>query len=148
MVEIKPYIEQLSELAYGYVDEGVKIEKIFLMGSMEEGIYFFQFFYKKDSELVKHHQINGKDNSKLKLRDNPVFKVLKAGTNILQEIKILYEENKELPPTLIKGTLDVFTKALSYELSYTNQYWGMGVRTYEDVYKEWFEEIRKKETIK
>ncbi|WP_420572264.1 hypothetical protein [Kordia sp.] len=118
--------------------EAEALEVIYAIGSIEEGWYSFKVFFQIHNELFRIGQIKDKDDYESQIG------IQQSGTDFLLKLKTIFESYDQQIPTQIK--IQFF--AASEEVKYNFQYdliWSNNTEdSYqsEDVYKEWFEEIK------
>ncbi|MCL1895924.1 MAG: hypothetical protein FWG03_05190 [Clostridiales bacterium] len=119
--------------------------KIFMYASCEQRTYSFDAFYMIDDEVVMTHKVNtvpghSYDDSKDRQMD-----LLVAGTEKIVEMHGLHEEYGREMPTEMKLIYDATGNSLEGEYSYELKYSNTADTTNDDIFDEWFEEVKQKE---
>ncbi len=117
--------EDIVSSVFEYVnyDEN-EVEKIFLFGSIEQGQYFFDFFFKIKNAIVHAHQVNNILSNKVSVSPDSQKGVLNDGVVFLEKAEALFLAHKRAVPTIFKMTYDPktnnFENNMEYDLQYTN----------------------------
>ena len=98
-----------------------QIDEIYLYGYMEEGIYFFNLFFKKNGEIIRLNQINDflSENEKIDDSRDRQIQLLELGIDDLEKIEILFENNKKEVPTEIKIIYNKSSNSIKSKYSYS-----------------------------
>ena len=112
---------QSNLVSLGLEYSNSQIDEIYLYGYMEEGIYFFNLFFKKNGEIIRLNQINDflSENEKIDDSRDRQIQLLELGIDDLEKIEILFENNKKEVPTEIKIIYNKSSNSLKSKYSYS-----------------------------
>jgi hypothetical protein len=132
----------MVEIAFEYVGRNKEeVDCIYIYASMEDDSIFYNTFYSIKGNIVKAHKVNDY------LSNNPATpemnkKLLKIGTDFLDETSELFENHNREVPTLMKMTYKPKTKTFDNDIHYEKYFSDHLERTEVDGFNEWFEEMK------
>lgn len=124
-IRFQEIFTKMVEIAFEFVGRNdQEVEKIFIYGSMEAELLYFDCFYKINGKIVETHEVNDVLTNKCDNSDQVVFQLHDLGIEFLQNTIDLFKEFKREVPTLLKMTFQPatskFETEISYDLHYTN----------------------------
>ncbi|WP_163583498.1 DUF600 domain-containing protein [Gracilibacillus saliphilus] len=124
-------------------------DEVYIYGSYEPKMYFFDFFYRVNGKVVHKHQLNetieesdGQHNQVFDVSRERQKSALKIGNNNLKLIHKKCEEfNKEMP-TEMKLYYNVKQNSLKANYKYALVYSNDDELLPDDIFDNWFEEVK------
>ncbi|MBQ8741197.1 MAG: DUF600 family protein [Clostridia bacterium] len=129
----------MVDICMEYVDDVA--EKIYIYGSVEDGMITADFFYKIDGNILKRHKIN-MVSSRYDVsvqRQNMCLDIL---IEDLEKLISLCKEYDRPMPTEIKMVYDVNKNSLNVDYKYDPVYSNHKTKLPDDIVEEWFEEVK------
>ncbi|EGO8080920.1 hypothetical protein HRF80_05845 [Enterococcus faecalis] len=122
-----------------------RAENIYLYGSIEDGGYFFNLFFKIKGKILFMHQVNSvlsEKDLKFDTSDYNQGKVLEVGVDDLQKVADICKKYSKDIPTELKLFYDVKNNSLDAKYKYNPMY----SDTYEigpdDLFISWYEQAK------
>ncbi|UNL83221.1 immunity protein YezG family protein [Priestia koreensis] len=148
---MKEFKDQFSELqgdmisiCLEYVED--RADKVYVYGSCEEGITASAFFFLINDIYVKPHKLNdavkGSDE-KYDTSSTRNLMVLNILNEDIEKVSVLCKEHQREMPTEMKLIYDVKSGKFKAEYKYDFMYIHDDIKTSDDIYDEWFEEVKK-----
>lgn len=141
--EFMDWQADMVDIAKEYIED--RAEKIYLYGSIEEGVYFFNLFFKIKNKILFMHQINSilsNSEKKFDVSQDRQETVLHIGAEDLIKIEEVCKKYGQSVPTEFKLIYDVKSNSLKahyeYDLKYSNE---EDVDT-DDIFMAWYEDIK------
>ncbi|MEN2667813.1 DUF600 domain-containing protein [Listeria aquatica] len=121
-----------------------KVEKIYIYGSIENNTTAFNVFFESKGKLLHLNELNSvlEQNNKIDDHIDRQFGVLQIGVEDIEKIRHLCEEYKMDVPTEIKIQYDVLENNMNADYRYENVYSNTKDKTDNDIFNDWFEEIK------
>ena len=129
------------ELGLDYVPDA---DKIFLYGSCENNMYFFNEFFMIDGIVVRKHQVNINGSRSYDVSVTRQKALIKYSIEELMKMHELFKEYNREMPTEIKLIYDVKKGSLEGDYSYELKHSNTKDLTADDFFDKWFEEIKSK----
>lgn len=127
----------MISLALEYVKAvGKKVDMIYIYGSHENNMYIFDLFFKVENNLCMIHQLADNIDQSL------MFQVLQLGNQDLQALDKICQKYQQPTPTQIKLVYDVTKNSVDAHYSYDNFYSDSDTLTPDDIFNQWFEEVK------
>ena len=140
-IRFKEITTEMVEIAYEFVDFNEEIiDTIFIMGSIEDELIFFNFFYRINGVLLKASNVNRNGKITFDSSDSRLSSILTLGNNCMQQINSLFLNSERDVPTLIRIVYFPKTQKFECKLNYDLQYSNSEVISYADVLSKWFKE--------
>lgn len=130
----------MVSLALDYV--GGKADKIYVYGSNDGGVLFFDVFYNIERNILGRSELDKVDSS-YDTSTNRQIEMLQIGVNDLKRLKKLFEGRSDTMPTEMKLYYDVKSGNFNAEYKYDPIHSNSEELTPKMVFVEWFEEIKK-----
>ena len=128
-------------------------DDIYIYGSYEPQMYFFDVFYRVNKQTVHKHELNNvreQDNEEVKpeynISDERQWALLDVGLEDLKEIHKIHKEFNREMPTEIKLHYDVKQNKLSGKYRYDLVYSNSEELLPDHIFNAWFEEVKNQET--
>lgn len=116
------------------------VHKIYLYASHENSLYSFNIFYGANGEVMtmrKLANLNGVEDI-----TDLIFNVLKIGTEDIKEVEKICKKYDRPMPTQIKIVYDNVNKKIHADYSYELFYSNSDTLTSNDIFNQWFEEVK------
>lgn len=136
--EVFNEVGDVVQECYGYLndEEAEKLDVIYAIGSIEENWYSFNVFFQIQNKLFKIHQIKDKDD-----RESQIA-IQQYGTDFLQRLKKTFNSYDQQLPAQIKIQFFARSEEVKYNFKYDLLWSNKEGCLSEDLYDEWFEEIK------
>ena len=142
---MKNFEDKLSEIQKDMISlalelaEG-KIDTAYIYGSCENHSLSFNSFFAKDKKLYTINKLDelGIEN----LTTDRMFQYLDIGISDLERFITLFQEDKKQAPTQLKLVYDNVNKKAKAKYSYEIFYSNSDSLTPEDIFMEWYKEIK------
>ena len=142
---MKNFEDKLSEIQKDMISlalelaEG-KIDTAYIYGSCENHSLSFNSFFAKDKKLYTINKLDelGIEN----LTTDRMFQYLDIGISDLERFITLFQEDKKQAPTQLKLVYDNVNKKANAKYSYEIFYSNSDSLTPEDIFMEWYKEIK------
>lgn len=123
---------------------GNQAEKIYIYGSIENNTISFNVFFQIEGEVLHLNELNRVINGSEKIDDHieRQFAVLQIGVENLEKIRKLCEENNRETPTEMKIQYIISGNSMTAEYQYEPVYSIIKDRTDDDVFNDWFKEVK------
>lgn len=133
--------KEMIEISYELLNFSKnEVEKIFVLGSVEDSISF-NFFYLVNGKIVTPNKVNQVYiNEKFDVSNDRVFALLDLGNKCLESLINTFKEDNRDVPTLIKIMYDIKTGKFESRLSYDLQYSNSEDQSFWHVYMKWIDE--------
>ena len=143
---MKKFEDKLSEIQTDMISlalelaEG-KIDIAYIYGSYENNSLSFNSFFAKDNKVYAINKLDqlGIEN----LTKDRMFQYLEIGISDLERIITLFQEDKKQAPTQLKLIYDNVNKKANAKYSYEIFYSNSDSLTPEDIFMEWYNEVKK-----
>ncbi|WP_320019769.1 immunity protein YezG family protein [Labilibaculum manganireducens] len=130
----------MAEIAFEFVNRNKnEVDKVYVFASMEADSLFYNVFYRIHELPTELHQVNNLLIAKCDISNSRINDLLRQGTDFLEEVLDLFENDNREVPTLMKMTYEPKTGAFNNDISYELNYSNHKDKTIVDVFKEWFE---------
>lgn len=120
-------------------------EKIYLYGSIEEGVYSFNLFFKIKNKILFMHQVNSvlsESEEQFDISQDRQETVLHIGTEDLLKIEEVCEKYGQPVPTEFKLIYDVKKNSLNAHYEYDLKYSNDEDLYTDDLFMSWYEEVK------
>ncbi|MGX7148394.1 hypothetical protein [Enterococcus ureasiticus] len=141
--EFMEWQSDMVDITKEYIEN--RAEKIYLYGSIENGGYSFNLFFKINNQIVTMDQVNSVLNEgerEYDLSDDRQWAVLRIGTKDLQEIKKVCTKYEQPVPTQFKLYYDVQENSLKAKYQYDPIYSNTDALYSSDIFMSWYEEVK------
>ncbi len=136
--EFKNMLTELVELAYEFVDNNSKeVDTVYVIGLIESG-YFYNAFYKINSQVVEMHKVNEVSKKQYNISGKMQLQLLHLGNELLEKIETLFKTHSKEVPTMLKLIYNPKTGNFDSDFSYEKTFTNSKTKTAQDVYGEWF----------
>lgn len=117
-----------------------KIDIAYIYGSCENHSLSFNSFFAKDKKVYTINKLDelGIEN----LTTDRMFQYLDIGMTDFERLITLFQEDKKQAPTQLKLVYDNVNKKAKAKYSYENFYSNSDSLTPEDIFMEWYKEIK------
>ena len=117
-----------------------KIDTAYIYGSYENNSLSFNSFCAKDNKVYTINKLDqlGIEN----LTTDRMFQYLEIGISDLERLITLFQEDKKQAPTQLKLVYDNVNKKANAKYSYEIFYSNSDSLTPEDIFMEWYKEIK------
>ena len=117
-----------------------KIDTVYIYGSYENNSLSFNSFFAKDNKVYTINKLDqlGIEN----LTTDRMFQYLEIGISDLERLITLFQEDKKQAPTQLKLVYDNVNKKANAKYSYEIFYSNSDSLTPEDIFMEWYKEIK------
>ena len=117
-----------------------KIDTAYIYGSYENNSLSFNSFFAKDNKVYTINKLDrlGIEN----LTTDRMFQYLDIGISDLERLITLFQEDKKQAPTQLKLVYDNVNKKANAKYSYEIFYSNSDSLTPEDIFMEWYKEIK------
>ena len=117
-----------------------KIHTAYIYGSYENNSLSFNSFFAKDNKVYTINKLDqlGIEN----LTTDRMFQYLEIGISDLERLITLFQEDKKQAPTQLKLVYDNVNKKANAKYSYEIFYSNSDSLTPEDIFMEWYKEIK------
>ncbi len=117
-----------------------KIDTAYIYGSYENNSLSFNSFFAKDNKVYTINKLDqlGIEN----LTTDRMFQYLEIGISDLERLITLFQEDKKQAPTQLKLVYDNVNKKANAKYSYEIFYSNSDSLTPEDIFMEWYKEIK------
>ncbi len=140
-IKFKEITTEMVEIAYEFVDFNEEIiDTIFIMGSIEDELIFFNFFYRINGVLRHAHNVNLNNQIVFDTAGTRLSELQILGNKCLQNIIKLFKIAEREVPTLVKIVFFPKTQKFECKLNYDLQYSNSEVISFADVFIKWFKE--------
>ena len=144
---MKNFEDKLSEIQTDMISlalelaEG-KIDTAYIYGSYENNSLSFNSFFAKDRKVYTINKLDelGIEN----LTTDRMFQYLDIGISDLERLITLFQEDKKQAPTQLKLVYDNVNKKAKAQYSYDLFHSNSDTITPEDIFMEWYNEVKKK----
>ncbi|WP_336511058.1 DUF600 domain-containing protein [Bhargavaea massiliensis] len=120
-------------------------DDIYIYGSYEPQMYFFDAFYRMNKQVVHKHELNKVNGQRYDVSDERQWALLDAGIEDLKEIHKKHKEFNHDMPTEIKLHYDVTQNKLSGKYRYDLVYSNSEELLPDHIFDAWFEEVKHQE---
>lgn len=143
---MKKFEDKLSEIQTDMISlalelaEG-KIDIAYIYGSYENNSLSFNSFFAKDKKVYTINKLDelGIEN----LTTDRMFQYLDIGMTDFERLITLFQEDKKQAPTQLKLVYDNVNKKANAKYSYEIFYSNSDSLTPEDIFMEWYNEVKK-----
>ncbi|EHI75779.1 hypothetical protein HMPREF9184_01807 [Streptococcus sp. oral taxon 058 str. F0407] len=117
-----------------------KIDTAYIYGSYENNSLSFNSFFAQDNKVYTINKLDqlGIEN----LTKDRMFQYLEIGISDLERFITLFQENKKQAPTQLKLVYDNVNKKANAKYSYEIFYSNSDSLTPEDIFMEWYNEVK------
>lgn len=138
--EYQALFTEMVGIAFEYVNNNSKeVDAVYVIGLIESG-YFYKPFYRINEKLVETHEVNRVSKEQYNL-DNE-WDLLDLGNELLEKIETLFANDEREVPTTLKLVYYPKTGKFESDFGYEKTFTHSKTKTAQDVYEEWFDEIR------
>ena len=140
-LEFEKITTAMVEIAFEFVDFNKDIiDTIFILGSIEDEIINYKFFYNINGVYLSAYKINENQQIEFDISDERLSAIQRLGNNELQKMNTLFLNHKRNVPTLCK--ILFFPKSGKFEckLNYDLQYSNSDMKGFHDIFLEWLDE--------
>jgi len=135
---------KMVEIAYEFVDRNEEdIDRIYVFGSIEARVYVYNVFFLINNQFVHLHEVNTVSTHHYNDSEGRILSLLRIGNQTLIAVESLFKAYHKDVPTVLKMIYNPKTKEFDFELLYELQYSNDEVKIAGDVFKDWFEEVKK-----
>ena len=129
--------KDMISLAPEYVERiNVHVNNIYIYCSHENNMYTFDLFFGEEKKIYLIHQLSLDSDPSL------MIQVLQIGNQDLQEIHEICKKYDRPMPTQIKIIYDNVNKKVHADYSYELFYSNSDTLTSNDIFNQWFEEVK------
>lgn len=140
-IQFQNITKEMVEIAFEYVDFNKdEIDKIFIIGSIEEGGFTYNMFFEINNAVVKKENVNKFSKKQYDISSEKSFALLELGNQALVRLSEAFKDDNREIPTLIKIIYQPKTGSFACKLSYDLQFSYNESRAFYDVFNEWFEQ--------
>ena len=143
---MKNFEDKLSEIQTDMISLALelaedKIDTAYIYGSYENNSLSFNSFFVQDNKVYPINKLDqlGIEN----LTKDRMFQYLEIGINDLERLITLFQEDKKQAPTQLKLVYDNVNKKANAKYSYEIFYSNSDSLTPEDIFMEWYNEVKK-----
>lgn len=148
-LKFQKLVTQMVEISFEYVGSNKnEVHGIYIFGSMEAGDSFYDVFFNINNNFCEKHEVNDFIiEHKVDVSKKKQIQLLDIGIDILEEIRALFHSDGREVPTLLKMQYfpenSKFTCDISYQLYYSNH----DELICNNIFEQWFEDIKNKPSI-
>lgn len=143
---MKNFEDKLSEIQTDMISLALelaedKIDTAYIYGSYENNSLSFNSFFVQDNKVYPINKLDqlGIEN----LTKDRMFQYLEIGISDLERLITLFQEDKKQAPTQLKLVYDNVNKKAKAKYSYEIFYSNSDSLTPEDIFMEWYNEVKK-----
>lgn len=134
---------EMIEIAFEYVNKNSReVDTVYVIGLIESG-YSYEPFYQINGNLVELHKVNTVSKMQYDISRDRAFSMLKLGTDLLEKIENLFQNDNREVPTMLKLFYYPKTGRFNSNFSYGKNFTNSKTKTAQDVSEDWFNEIEK-----
>ncbi len=133
---------EMVEVAFEYIGRNKEeVDGVFIYGSMENDVYFFNLFYQINNTVVEKEFVNDFLTEKIDDSDERLDSLLSIGGHALMDLSDVFIDDEREVPTLLKITYapktGKFNCDVIYEQHSKNPDW-----TNVSAFENWFKKIQ------
>lgn len=144
--EFQRLTTEMVEVAFEYIGfNKEEVDGIYIYGSMEQGIFFYNVFYKINHQLVKKEKVNDVLTNKVDDSDKIIRALLSFGGEALMDLSDVFTDDSREVPTLLKMVYRPKTGGFNCDILYDPQYSDHETRTNTEGFNDWFNQEKQQQ---